>query len=85
MLINFFSISTFQLRLVPISKGGQLLSTQELDPREHQIMFGRMGEYATDVIFQHEHLSNSLNKIYQEVDKAIERIEVLTNLFTKNP
>jgi hypothetical protein len=47
---------------------------QDLDPKEHHLFFRRMGDFDTDVIFHHEHIWISLNKINQVADKIIEEI-----------
>ena len=41
---------------VPLTVNGHLLSTESLDQQEHQVIFQRIGEYATDVEFHHVHI-----------------------------
>ncbi len=60
---------------VPISINVQLLTTEDLNPREHQIFFRRMGEYATVVKFHHVNIPISINNINQVADKAIEKVK----------
>jgi hypothetical protein len=42
-----------------------LLTTEELDPKELQIIFRRIGDYATDVVFHRIHFLIPLDKINQ--------------------
>jgi hypothetical protein len=58
-----------------MSTTGQLLAIEKLNPKEHQIIFRRMGANATDVIFHHVHIPISLNKINEVVNKAIGKNE----------
>ena len=60
---------------VPVKIDGQLLTTEELDPKEHQIIFRRIGDYATDVVFHHIHIPIPLDKINEVSDKAISKIK----------
>jgi N-acetyl-beta-hexosaminidase len=48
---------------------------EHLNPKEHQIFFRRIGEYATEVNFHHVHIPIPLNKINQVADKAIEKVK----------
>ena len=41
---------------------GHLLTTQELNATEHQVIFKRIGEYATDVLFHHIHIPVNLQQ-----------------------
>jgi hypothetical protein len=59
---------------VPVKINGQLLTTEELNPKEHQIIFRRMGDYATDVTFHHVHIPVSLDMINNVVDTAMVKI-----------
>ena len=61
-VLFFLLISTVMTSPVPILIGGQLLTTEELDPKEHQILFRRRGKYAVDVNFHHVHIPINLNK-----------------------
>jgi cytolysin (calcineurin-like family phosphatase) len=65
---------------VPKSVNEQLLTTEDLNPREHQIFFRRMGEYSTDVKYHHVHIPISLDKINQVADRAIQKVKA----FAKN-
>jgi hypothetical protein len=60
---------------VPKLINGQLLTTKDLNPKEHQIFFRRMWEYATDVKFHHLHIPISVNKINHLADRAIEKVK----------
>ena len=71
----FRLISTVRTSPVPISIDGQLLTTEELNPRKHQILFRKRGDYAMDV-FHHVHIPINLNKIFQTADKAMDRIQI---------
>jgi hypothetical protein len=64
-----------QMSQVPILINGQLLTTEDLNPREHQIFFRRMEENATGVKFHHVHIAISLNKIGQLANKAVEKVK----------
>jgi hypothetical protein len=48
---------------VPVRINGQLLTTKELNPKEQQIIFRRMGDYATDDTFHHFHIPVPLDMI----------------------
>jgi hypothetical protein len=52
-----------------------LLTMEELNPKEHQIFFCRMGEYVTDGKFHHFHIPISLNNINQVADTVIEKVK----------
>jgi hypothetical protein len=58
---------------VPKSINGQLLTTEDLHPKEHQIFFRRMGENATGVNFHHEHIPISLDKVNHVADSIIQQ------------
>ena len=61
---------------------GQKLITEELDPKEHQIIFKRIGEYATDVEFHHIHVPVDLRKFINIADQAMDVIQhYSTNLY----
>jgi hypothetical protein len=61
------------------------LTTEDLNPKEHQIFFSRMGENATDVKFHHVPISFSLHKIKQLADKAIEKFKAYAkNVYKKS-
>jgi hypothetical protein len=60
---------------VPIKIDEQFLTTEELNPKEHQIIFGRMGDYATDVMFHHIHIPISLDIINEVANTAISKIK----------
>jgi hypothetical protein len=62
-----------QISPVPKSINDQLLTTEDLNPKEHQIFFRRMGEYANEEFFC-VHISISLDKINQVADRAIEKV-----------
>ena len=47
------------------------MTTEELNPEEHQILFRKRGEYAVDVNFHHVHIPIHLNNIFLVADKAI--------------
>jgi hypothetical protein len=59
---------------VPIKINGQLLTTEQLNPKEHQIIFRRMSDYATDVTFHHIHIPVLLGMINKVADMAIAKI-----------
>ena len=59
---------------------GHLLGTETLNQKEHQIIFKRIGEYATDVEFHHVHIPIQLGELTQAADKAMEII----NLYATN-
>jgi hypothetical protein len=59
MCIKFFS---FYLDNQNVSNDGQLLATEDLNPREQQIFFRSTGEHARYVKFHHMHIPISLNK-----------------------
>jgi hypothetical protein len=40
----------------PISIGCHLLTTEDLNPEEHQIILRKIGDYAADVVFHHVHI-----------------------------
>ena len=46
-----------------------------LDPKEHQIIFRRIGDYATDVVFHHIHVPIPLNQINKVSDQAVSKIK----------
>jgi hypothetical protein len=47
---------------VPVKRGGQLLTTEGLHLNEHQIIFRRIADYATVVIFLLHIYPNSTKK-----------------------
>jgi hypothetical protein len=53
----------------------KLLTTEDLNPQEHQIFFRQMGEYAKDVKIHHVHIPIYLDKINQVAVKAIEKVK----------
>ena len=59
---------------VPLTVNGHLLSTESLDQQEHQVIFQRIGEYATDVEFHHVHIPVPLGLQIQIADQAMELI-----------
>jgi hypothetical protein len=59
---------------VPLTVNGYLLSTESLDQQNHQIIFQRIGEYATDVEFHHVHIPVPLGMQIQIADQAMEII-----------
>jgi hypothetical protein len=52
----------------------QLLTTEELNARDHQIIFRRMGDYATDVTFHHVHIPVPLDMINNVANTAMAKI-----------
>ena len=56
---------------VPLTVNGHLLSTESLDQQEHQVIFQRIGEYATDVEFHHVHIPVPLGLQIQIADQAM--------------
>jgi hypothetical protein len=48
-----------------------LLTTEEVNPKEPQIIFRRMGDYATDVTFPHIQMAISFNIIINVADTAM--------------
>ena len=59
---------------VPLTVNGHLLSTGSLDQQNHQIIFHRIGEYATDVEFHHVHIPVQLGMQIQIADQAMKII-----------
>ncbi len=59
---------------VPLTVNGHLLSTESLDQQEHQVIFQRIGDYATDVEFHHVHIPVPLGLQIQIADQAMELI-----------
>ena len=77
-LIQFlflFALKQILTSPVPINIDGHWLTTEDLDSKEHQIIFRRMGDYATDVIFHHIHIPVSLDTINKISEKAIFQIK----------
>ena len=60
---------------VPLTVNGHLLSTESLDQQEHQVIFQRIGEYATDVEFHHVHIPVPLGLQIQIADQAMAMID----------
>ena len=54
---------------VPLTVNGHLLSTESLDQQEHQVIFQRIGEYATDVEFHHVHIP-AFVELFKEIKIA---------------
>jgi predicted N-acyltransferase len=71
--ISSLKFSTCQLSPIPISIIGQLLTTGELNSKEHQIIFRRIGKYDTIVTFHHVQIPSRMNLLNQEMDKAKEK------------
>ena len=59
---------------VPLTVNGHLLTTESLDQQEHQIIFQRIGEYATDVEFHHVLIPVPLGLQIQIADQAMDII-----------
>ena len=60
---------------VPLTVNRHLLSTENLDQQEHQIIFQRIGEYATDVEFYHVYIPIPLGLQIQIAEQAMEIIQ----------
>jgi hypothetical protein len=69
ILLFILTLSQTLASSVPISINGQLLTTKELNSKEHQVIFRKVDEYATYVIFHH--IPISLERMNQTADKAI--------------
>jgi hypothetical protein len=50
-------------------------TTEDLNPKEHQILSLRMGEYPIDLKLHHVHIPISLDKINRVADLAIEQVK----------
>jgi hypothetical protein len=77
LFILWLALKIGQIIPIPISIGGQFLTTEDLNPEEQPIIFRRMGEYTKYVIFHHVHKLILHNKINQVLDKATEKIKGL--------
>ena len=58
---------------------GHLLTTQELNATEHQVIFKRIGEYATDVLFHHIHIPVNLQQQMGIGSQAMSIIQKFAN------
>jgi hypothetical protein len=56
--------------MVPIKEGGQLWTNEEPNFKEHQIIIRRIGDYPTNVVFHHNHISIPFDKINEVSGKA---------------
>ena len=54
---------------VPRTVNGYLLGTETLDQKQHQIIFKRITEYATNVEFHHVHIQIQLGELTQVANK----------------
>jgi hypothetical protein len=74
LYIVMILITNLMMSPLPIRIDGQLLTSKELNPKEHQIILRRMGEYATDVTFHHIRIPILLNIINQVANLALTKI-----------
>ena len=59
---------------ISLMANGHLLSTESLDQQNHQIIFQRIGEVATDVEFHHVQIPVPLGMQIQIADQAMQII-----------
>ena len=59
----------------PLTVNGHLLTTENLDQQNHQVIFKRIGEYATDVEFHHVHIPVPLGLQVQVANQAMDIIK----------
>ena len=66
----FFQLSNLEAASIPLTVNGHQLTTETLNTKEHQIIFKRVGEYATDVQFHHVHIPINLGKQIKIAEEA---------------
>ena len=75
-LVLFFQLKPVEnSAAVPLMLNGHMLITENLDQSNHQIVFKRMGDFATEVEFHHIHIPVDLMAVETTADVAIRIIQ----------
>ena len=68
--ITYLSLTSTKASPTPLTINGHLVTVEALNPAEHQIIFKRIGEYATNVEYHHIHIPVNLMEQVAVADKA---------------